>query len=129
MKKSALLLGACALALAGFAAKLGLIQAGLEQGQYAIVAVALAASLLTLVTMVQLWNEAFWKPAPAGAPANSNMGFPPHDLSKLLLPLALLAAITILIGLGAGPLYALAQRSAEQLLAPAAYIRAVMGRP
>jgi multicomponent Na+:H+ antiporter subunit D len=115
--------------LAGFAAKLGLVQAGLAQSQYAVVAVALAASLLTLVSMLQLWNEVFWKPVPDGTAPNPKVAPPAYDLRKLVLPLILLATITVLIGLGAGPLYALALRSAEQLMAPAAYVQAVMGPP
>jgi len=48
--------------LSGFFAKLALVRAGLETGQFAIVAVALGVSLLTLFSMMKIWNEAFWKP-------------------------------------------------------------------
>jgi multicomponent Na+:H+ antiporter subunit D len=45
--------------LSGFVAKLFLIKAGLEVGQYAIVAVALITGMLTLFSMIKIWAEAF----------------------------------------------------------------------
>jgi multicomponent Na+:H+ antiporter subunit D len=111
--------------LSGFFAKLGLVQAGLAQGQYLIVAVSLSVSLLTLFSMMKLWNEAFWKKAVEG---NENI---PQTISGdewalMLAPIVALAAITIMIGLGASPAFALALRAGEQLMNPAAYIQAVM---
>ncbi|MBU2610129.1 MAG: Na+/H+ antiporter subunit D [Chloroflexi bacterium] len=108
--------------LSGFFAKFGLIVAGLEVGQYLIVAVALGVSLLTLYSMIKLWNEAFWKPAPK----KTNDENTKISLS-LLIPIGLMAAITILIGLGIGPIFSLAIRAGEQLADPAIYIQAVLG--
>ena len=50
--------------LSGFFAKFSLVRAGLESEQYWIVAAALAVSLLTLFSMIKIWNEAFWKADP-----------------------------------------------------------------
>jgi Formate hydrogenlyase subunit 3/Multisubunit Na+/H+ antiporter, MnhD subunit len=97
--------------LSGFFAKLALVRAGLEAGQFAIVAVALGVSLLTLFSMMKIWNEAFWKP--------SGEDDPPPTRSvptALWLPTAGLALLTILIGLAAGPLLVFSMRAAEQLL-------------
>jgi multicomponent Na+:H+ antiporter subunit D len=48
----------------------------------------------------------------------------------LLLPITTLATLTVLIGLAAGPLFALSIQTAEQLLNPREYIQAVLrGRP
>ena len=44
-----------------------------------------------------------------------------------LYPIAVLAALTILIGLGAGPLFRFALQAGEQLMNPSIYIQAVMG--
>ncbi len=109
--------------LSGFWAKLTLIVAGLDTGQYAIVAVALGVSLLTLFSMTKIWGEVFWKPAPARAalPA-SQVG-----LAGMILPIAVLALLTLSIGLLAEPLLALSTAAAEQLLNPAAYIQTVLG--
>ncbi len=112
--------------LSGFWAKYLLVRAGLEAGHGAIVAVALAVSLLTLFSMTKIWNEAFWKPAPAGAgeaPAPLTAG----ERASLLGPILVLGAITVAIGLGAGVLYRFADAAAAQLLDPELYVRAVLG--
>jgi multicomponent Na+:H+ antiporter subunit D len=105
--------------LSGFFAKLALVRAGLEDGRFAIVATALAVSLLTLYSMTKIWSEAFWKD---GAPP------PPVRSPALLGPSLALAALTVAIGLGAGPLFEISLRTAGQLVEPSAYIRAVLGR-
>ena len=85
-------------------------------------AVALAVSLLTLFSMTKLWNEAFWKEPPEGR-AVSAAPVP----WTLLGPVVALAAITVAVGLGAGPVFDLASRAAAQLADPSQYVRAVLG--
>jgi multicomponent Na+:H+ antiporter subunit D len=109
--------------MAGFIAKLGLIRAGLDAGEYAIIAVALFASLLTLLIVARIWIEAFWKPAPA---------LPDPELVRpatalLVLPIGVLVVLTLVIGLAAEPVYALSTMAAEQLIDPTEYLRAVLG--
>jgi multicomponent Na+:H+ antiporter subunit D len=106
--------------LSGFWAKLTLVRAGLETGQYLIVAAALGVSLLTLFSMTKIWGETFWKTSPVPLPA------PRRQPAALILPIAALALITVVIGLAAEPLFTLAMRAAEQLLNPADYIQAVL---
>jgi multicomponent Na+:H+ antiporter subunit D len=108
--------------LSGFWAKLILIRAGLEVGEYLIVTVALVVGLLTLFSMTKIWGEAFWKPL-ADAPAPASGG----GLALLVVPMAMLALLTLAIGLWAQPLLELATRSAAQLLDPAVYVEAVLG--
>ncbi|MDP1571105.1 MAG: Na+/H+ antiporter subunit D [Vicinamibacterales bacterium] len=109
--------------LSGFWAKLLLVQAGLEAESYSIVVVALVVSLLTLYSMTKLWTEAFWKAAPDAAEAPLSAG----EWRGLLLPVAALALLTVVLGLGVEPVLALSLRAAEQLLNPAEYIRVVLG--
>jgi multicomponent Na+:H+ antiporter subunit D len=45
----------------------------------------------------------------------------------LLGPVVALAAITVAVGLGAGPVFDLASRAAAQLADPSQYVRAVLG--
>jgi multicomponent Na+:H+ antiporter subunit D len=111
--------------LSGFWAKLAVVQAGLAAGQWLAVAAAIAAGVLTLLSMVKIWNEAFWKPAPEGiAPAR----LPWARLVCLTLPVLALAAGTVWIGLDPEPLFALADRAAGQLLDPHEYVEAVLGQ-
>ena len=111
--------------LSGFFAKLSLVQAGLEVGQYLIVAAALGVSLLTLFSMVKLWAEAFWKSAPQ--PDTTNNAAPDINVPFCLLPIALLTLATVIMGVGAGFSFTIALQAGEQLMNPALYIQAVIG--
>jgi multicomponent Na+:H+ antiporter subunit D len=115
--------------LSGFWAKLLLVRAGLETDQYLIVAIALVVSLLTIFSMTKIWAEVFWKAPPTRDEAGDD------QLHRMLsqrarLPLlgsiTLLATLTVLIGFGAGPIFELSLRAAEQLLQPDAYVRTVL---
>jgi multicomponent Na+:H+ antiporter subunit D len=108
--------------LSGFWAKLTLVQAGLDAGQYVIVGVSLAVGLMTIYSMTKIWAEAFWKEPPAEAPAPDTSG-----ARWMVAPIAGLALLTVTIGLGAQPFYELALRAAEQLVDPASYVEAVQG--
>jgi multicomponent Na+:H+ antiporter subunit D len=133
------LVGAMSLAgvppFSGFIAKLALIEAGLEIGQGLIIAVALAVSLLTLYSMLKIWNEAFWKPAPAAIgpgpiPAEAAVPAPGagRRLGPLLVgPIVALVACSVALTIWAGPVFDLVDRAARQLLDPAGYIQAVLG--
>jgi multicomponent Na+:H+ antiporter subunit D len=117
--------------LSGFWAKLSLIRAGLESGQYLIVAVALIVSILTLFSMIKIWTEAYWKPAPPaseGALATARITMPRRTWLLLLAPAAVLGLMTVLLGVAAEPVLLLAGRAAEQLMDPSVYIQAVLGR-
>jgi multicomponent Na+:H+ antiporter subunit D len=114
--------------LSGFIAKLGLVQAGLEVEQYWLVATSLAVSALTLYSMTKIWAEAFWKSAPTGAAVRLDQretGSRP--LLTMIAPIAVLATITISIGILAEPLYTLSLEAGEQLMDPQRYIDAVLG--
>ena len=98
--------------LSGFWAKLAILGAGIEAGQALAVGAALFAGLFTLLSMVKIWNEAFWKPAPAGESAPP----PARSPRPLLLAMILLSLLTIGIGAYPEPLVKLAERSAGELL-------------
>ncbi len=126
---AAFLIGALSLAglppTSGFWAKLLLVLAGLEAGQWLAVAVALVTSLLTLFSMIKIWNEAFWKPAPEGEPLP-----PPAPASvriTMAAPLGILSVLLLSAGLTAGPLLEAAFTAADQLTNTAPYIEAVLG--
>jgi multicomponent Na+:H+ antiporter subunit D len=111
--------------LSGFWGKMVLVKAGLEAEAWAVTAVALGVSLLTLFSMTKLWNEAFWKPRPVradeGTPASASVP------ASLFGPVLALAAVTVAVGIGAGPVFELASRAAAQLSDPSQYIAAVLG--
>ncbi len=112
--------------LSGFWAKLLLIEASLELEQYVIAAIALGVGLLTLYSMTKIWTQAFWKPEPTPAPAV----FPavrPWETVLALAPVAVLASLTVTIGLWPEPFVNVATRAADQLFDPGSYLVAVLG--
>jgi multicomponent Na+:H+ antiporter subunit D len=116
--------------LSGFWAKLAMIKAGLQAEQYLVVAAALIAGLLTLMSMIKIWVEAFWKPAPEVGPregSRSTETLTPRRLLLLLGPITVLAGLTVAIGLQPQLLFTVAERAAAQLLDSSAYTQAVLG--
>jgi len=137
----AVLFGIAAMSLAGippfsgFLAKLALIEAGLEVDHLLIVFVALAVSLMTLYSMLKIWNAAFWKPLPTelepfadGAAAVTPERVASTHLALAVVgPIAFLVACSIGLAVAAGPVFELADAAATQLMDPAGYIDAVLG--
>jgi len=107
--------------LSGFFGKLGLIQAGLDQGQWLIVGVAALVSLFTLFSMLKIWNEVFWKKAYVDQMAM------PRASALLIAPSALLVALSIAIGFGASPVLNYSRYSAEQVFNTQSLVQDVCG--
>jgi multicomponent Na+:H+ antiporter subunit D len=106
--------------LSGFIAKLAVVGAVLDADHYLVATVALVVSLMTVWSMARLWDESFWKPAPAA-------GTPAPLGRAILAPIALLVGLTLGLSAAAGPVFALSMRAAEQLLDAPGYVRAVLG--
>lgn len=109
----------------GFVGKLGLVEAGVDARQWALIAVALVGSLFTLVSMVKIWTGVFW---------GSVMPDPPPGERGLLRQHKVEAGATfacVILGLaiavGAGPLYDLCRTAAENSLDVTGYVEAVLG--
>ena len=136
----AVLIGIAAMSLAGippfsgFLAKLALIEAGLEIDHLLIVLVALAVSLLTLYSMLKIWNAAFWKPLPTDLEpfADGPAAVTPERVAgtrlalTMVAPIVLLVACSVALTVAAGPAFEVADAAAAQLMEPAGYIEAVL---
>lgn len=112
--------------LSGFFSKFVLVRAGLESEQYLVVGVSLFVSVLTLFSMMKIWNEAFWKPVLATNAAATPLS-PPYNLWLTRIPIGVLALLSIVIGLQAETIYGLAHAAATTALQPDIYITAVLG--
>ncbi|WP_269449290.1 proton-conducting transporter transmembrane domain-containing protein, partial [Grimontia celer] len=111
--------------LSGFWGKFIVIKASLQTSDYLLAATALLVGLLTIFSMSKIWNEAFWK-----KPTNDELESKALSRAPLYLyslPIVMLAALSLLIGLVAEPFYQFAEHAAQQLLVPDAYIQAVLG--
>jgi multicomponent Na+:H+ antiporter subunit D len=110
--------------LSGFVAKLAVVGPMLGQQQYALATIALGVSLLTVLSMARVWDEAFWKPA---ADQRREPTHQPRIGGAILAPVVLLVSLTVGFSVAAGPVYDLATRAAQQLLDRDGYVRAVLG--
>ncbi|MDG4824644.1 Na+/H+ antiporter subunit D [Asanoa sp. WMMD1127] len=109
----------------GFLGKLGLIEAGSAAGgglRWALVAAALATSLLTLYAIARVWNLAFWRRPPAT---------PPTDRGPMSLLMLGSTVVLVVLGVGltvvAGPLFDVTTDAAGDLLDRVPYVEAVRG--
>ena len=106
----------------GFIAKLALVDAGIANGSYVIVAVALVGSMLTLLSMTKIWIGAFWgEVTPAAVPASS-----PRSVRIMEYSAALAVAVTIGVAITAGPLWRMCEEIATDLLLRTPYVTAVL---
>jgi multicomponent Na+:H+ antiporter subunit D len=120
--------------LSGFVGKLGLISASLDAGQYVAAAAVVLVSLLTLTSMLKVWNAVFWEgPDDGRTPAAEDRGGMRTALRSrsgpaLTAPALALAALAVVAGVWAEPLLAAAAAAAEGLVDSTAYVRAVSRR-
>jgi multicomponent Na+:H+ antiporter subunit D len=107
----------------GFVAKLALVDAGIANGAYVIVAVSLVGSILTLLSMTKIWIGAFWgEVTPSAVPASSR-----RSVSIMEGAAGLAVAGTIAVAVFAGPLWGWCEQIADELLAVTPYVTAVLG--
>ncbi len=107
--------------MSGFFGKLALLQAGVRQGHYLISGLAVLVSLFIFLAILKIWHEVFWKK-------------PVEDLSQrprlapaLLIPGALLVILSVVIGIGAGPVSELSTQAGTEILNLPGYINSVCG--
>ena len=124
----------------GFLGKVGLLRGGVEQATplaYTLVGVSLLVSLLTLLVVVRVWTRAFWRrvedvehpPAQLVAAYERAVarGERPRPLERgLVLPTTALVGLTLVFTVAAGPLFALADEAATDMLDRSPYIAAVL---
>jgi multicomponent Na+:H+ antiporter subunit D len=119
--------------LSGFWPKVILVKAALATDAYVVAAAALVTGLLTLYSMAKVWALAFWKAQPtevvaAPGPGILEAGEMGRSERRLtLLPVAVLALATLLIGLYAQPLLTLSERAADELINHQPYVTTVLG--
>ncbi|WP_447553487.1 Na+/H+ antiporter subunit D [Vreelandella sp. EE22] len=120
--------------LSGFFAKFVLIRAGLEAEAYVATGIALAVGLMTLYSMVKIWNEVFWKALPednhvpaAQTPVGDDGRLLKPSLWMMYLPVVVLAFMSLLIGIFAEPIMQVMMIIGDQLFDPSGYVEAVLG--
>lgn len=117
--------------LSGFWPKIYLFKEGLAtpHAWYLVVAMIIA-SFVTLYVIAKMWADVFWRDRPAEE-ANVEDDFAPmkrYHRALLVVPVIMLAIISLYIGFCAEHIATLSQRIAADLKDTAPYIKAVLGR-
>lgn len=102
----------------GFVAKLALVQEGIALDRGIIVAVSLAASLLTLFSMTKIWGGVFW-----GEPTKTDL----KSSRGMTMATGVVVVASLLVAFFAGPIADLATRAAADIVDPAVYMDLVLG--
>jgi multicomponent Na+:H+ antiporter subunit D len=108
--------------LSGFWAKLNLLQAGVESKEWLFLFVGLAVGILTLFSMVKIWNESFWKEAPEGGDQRQ-----PLWPGKPFFGMILLCLLTLVFSFAGKFVFDLSEKAAATLHDPSSYIQKVLG--
>lgn len=141
--------------LSGFLGKVGLFEAGVQDGRvlaYILVAGGALTSLLTLYAIIRVWGRAFWRPEPEPLTAGGDALETESGRSLLTrrrvqreaqrrmarqesakLPVGMLGATTaivavsVLLTVAAGPIYDVAAKAGASLSDRSIYVDAVLG--
>jgi multicomponent Na+:H+ antiporter subunit D len=108
--------------LSGFWGKYMIIVEGMRQQQWVLVGCALLAGVLTLFSMLKIWNGAFWAPA-----AKEGVHLEDTRWKPMTLVAAGMTVLSLGIGLGAEFFLRIAHEAARQLLDRPAYINYLLG--
>lgn len=110
----------------GFISKFVLFDAGIVEGHYTEIAIALMFAIFSLFYMFRAWLLMFWGEK---RDVNAHGEYSKHSTSPMMyVPIAILALIVVVIGVYSEPLLSLAQAAAAQILDPQPYIDAVLTR-
>ncbi|NIZ89745.1 Na+/H+ antiporter subunit D [Kineosporiaceae bacterium B12] len=125
----------------GFLGKLGLLQAGVDDGSplaLLLVAGSVVTSLLTLYAIAKVWNRGFWQepPAPEDRPVREDgdvgggvttaVTVGERTSATLLAPTAGLVVVGVALTAIAGPLFGVSDRAAADLLQRTPYTSTVL---
>ena len=110
----------------GFVAKLAIIQAGLDQRAWSVIAASLVVSVLTLYSMTKIWGGAFGGEVELVSEAGDAVSVRHGATVPMLGATIALVLGSLALAVLAGPLLDLCQRAAAGLLDPSAYIRVVL---
>lgn len=116
--------------LSGFWAKIFLIEGGFEAREYVLVFTILLGSLITLIIIGRIWSEVFWKES-VELPKRDYIRYfnelKPVKRYAVVLPIILLALVSLYIGFGAEHIIRISQHIAGELVNTSYYIEAVLG--
>ena len=121
----------------GFWPKVMLVEASLGAGRPWLAGAILVSGFLTTIAVGRVWLYAFWRGGPEGTPDGVAIAVEVRQAggaaisagtgATLWIPLLVLAALVVVIGLLPQTMFELTQRGAADLVDPWPYIRSVFG--
>ncbi|HLR61093.1 MAG TPA: Na+/H+ antiporter subunit D [Lentibacillus sp.] len=102
----------------GFIGKVLLLRGALAAEEIAIVIIALLSSLLILYSIMKIFIRGFW--------GEKDESFQPKSIKGRTVPVVVLLALSVFLGIGAEFIYPSIESISKYLLNPAEYINAVM---
>ncbi len=109
--------------LSGFWGKYMIIVEGIRQEEWILVTCALVAGVLTLFSMLKIWNGAFW----GTAAAKEDVHLGDRRWRGMTVVAGVMTALSLAIGVGAEYFLQIAHEAARQLLDRPAYIQFLLG--
>jgi multicomponent Na+:H+ antiporter subunit D len=107
--------------LSGFWGKYLIVLEGLKQGEHVLVGASILASILTLFSMLKIWNAAFWS-----APPDVEARVQDRRWVNMTIVIAGMTVISLAIGFGAEGFLKIAVKAADQALAQTTYANTVL---
>lgn len=116
----------------GFWPKVILVEAAITTGHVWIAASILATGLLTSIAVGRVWVFAFWRGGPEGTPdgtAGAGVLTSAPGLARpvVWLPLGVLLALVVFMGIVPEPMFQVTGRGATSMVDPIGYVRSVFG--
>jgi len=111
--------------LSGFFGKMVIIRESFSEGYWYLGIIGLLTGALTLLSMMKIWSYGYWNPD--NAPIVNKPQAVKANCKSAYAGIALLVACALFLGLGAEPVYKVANRAGAQLENPKQYITAVLG--
>lgn len=108
--------------LSGFWGKFIIMLEGVNTGNYVLVAAAIVASILTLVSMLKIWLGAFWSKLPEGTKVHPMA----RHIQYMTMIVAAMTIVSLCIGIFAETFLQYSKTAAESLLNPTIYQEAVL---
>lgn len=108
--------------LSGFWGKYMIIVEGLRQREWVLVVCALVAGVLTLFSMLKIWNGAFW-----GGDATTRVRIDDRRWRPMTAVTVGMTVLSLVIGLGAEFFLRVSHEAARQLMDRQGYIEFVLG--
>ena len=109
----------------GFWPKVVLVKASLAVEESFLTAAILVTGFLTTLAMGRVWALAFWRPVEA-ASGTAGMNREESSRPMLMVPVGILTALVVLVGLFPETVFALAEAGAKGLIDPTDYVNATL---